>query len=184
MLKKSESHVRIFCKIQCLDREKLGGYIMAGVNAEHINTFLMAATKILSDMCGCTPKVGKPTVKGTEFSDDTVVILIGVTGELRGQVLITFSEQIACDIAGKMCMMPIEQLDELSISAISELGNMIMGNAATVFSVNGVGIDITPPTVARGKMSLVTPVTNLSIPIQYEENKVIEFNLAIRQDQN
>ena len=59
-----------------------------------------------------------------------------------------------------------------------------MGNAATVFSVNGVGIDITPPTVARGKMSLATPVTNLSIPIQYEENKVIEFNLAIRQDQN
>lgn len=31
-------------------------------------------------------------------------------------------------------MMPITALDELSLSALSELGNMILGNAATVLS--------------------------------------------------
>ena len=51
---------------------------MAGINAEHINVFLMAATKILSEMCALEPKIGKPYVKKTDFAKDTVVIMIGV----------------------------------------------------------------------------------------------------------
>ncbi len=68
---------------------------------------------------------------------------------MRGQVMIVFENSVACDIASKMCMMPITQLDDLSKSALSELGNMIMGNTATIFSTKGIGIDITPPTTCR-----------------------------------
>ncbi len=46
--------------------------------------------------------------------------------------------------------MPVTELDDMAMSAISELGNMIMGNAATIFSTKGIVIDITPPTVCRG----------------------------------
>lgn len=80
-----------------------------------------------------------------------MVILIGVTGEMRGQVVLSIDEKKACEIASRMMMgMPVPELDDMAISAISELGNMIMGNAATVFSVRNIGIDITPPTVGRG----------------------------------
>jgi chemotaxis protein CheX len=115
---------------------------MAAINADHLNVFLMATSKILQDMCGFNPKIGKPAVSKLEFSDDTIVIMIGVTGEMRGQVMLSFEDPIACDIAGKMMMMPVQELDEISTSAICELGNMIMGNASTVFSVEGIGIDI------------------------------------------
>ena len=42
-------------------------------------------------------------------------------------------------MASKMMMgMPVTALDDMSISAISELGNMIMGNAATILLNKGI----------------------------------------------
>lgn len=153
---------------------------MAGINAEHINPFLIASTKILKDMCFVDVKIGKPYIKNTEFKDDTLVILIGITGEIRGQVMIAFPNAVACDIASKMIMMPITAMDELSTSAICELGNMILGNTATVFSTKGIGIDITPPTLCLGNVSFSNNYTqNICVPLIYDNNLTIEINVAI-----
>jgi chemotaxis protein CheX len=156
---------------------------MATLNVDHINPFLMASTKILKDMCFVDAKIGKPFVKEPVFLDNTLVILIGITGAMKGQVMIAFEHDIACDIASKMIMMPITQLDDMSRSAISELGNMILGNTATIFSTKGIEIDITPPTVGSGTMSFTTNyATNICIPLEYENNKRIEINIAIKGD--
>lgn len=156
---------------------------MMTVNADHINPFLIASTKILKDMCFVDAKVGKPFVKSPAFFEDTMLIMIGFTGEMKGQVMIAFENRIACDIASKMIMMPITELDDLARSAIGELGNMIMGNTATIFSTKGIAIDITPPTVGNGTMSFTTNyASNICIPLTYEDNKEIEINIAIKGD--
>lgn len=154
---------------------------MAEMNAEHINPFLVAATKILKDMVFIDSKVGKPHLTDCRFGSDSVIIVIGVTGEMRGQVLIEMNINVACDIASKMCMMPVTQMDELSKSAIGELGNMIMGNAATIFSTKGIGIDITPPVLAMGNMSISNLQSkNICIPLIYDVDKQIGVNIALR----
>lgn len=154
---------------------------MADMSADFINPFLVAATKILKDMVMVDTKVGKPYVKTTEFTNNEVVIIIGVTGEVRGQVMISFENNVACDIVSRMVMMPVTVLDELGNSAICELGNMILGNAATVFSTNGILIDITPPTLAKGDMTFSNNFSkNISIPLIYDNDKMIEVNIAIK----
>lgn len=158
---------------------------MAGLNVEYINPFLAAATTILKQACYIDTVVGKPSVKDMKFTSDSIIIMIGVTGEMRGQVIIELTSDIACDLAGKMMMMgPLPTLDEMGTSAICELGNMIMGNTATLFSGKGIGIDITPPTVCNGNVSIATSFTkNLCIPLFYEEgSKAIHFNIAITND--
>lgn len=156
---------------------------MAEINVEFINPFLIAATSIMKDMCQFDTQVGKPYVKTTEFDQESVVIMIGVTGELRGQVIIAFSLEVACDIASKMCMMPVTELNELSMSAISELGNMVLGNAATILSTKGIGIDITPPSVCRGTMSITTTyVKNICIPLHYDGAKCIELDISLKRE--
>ena len=155
---------------------------MATLNAEHINPFLMAAKKVLQDMCFVEVSIQKPSLKETKFGPDGWVIMIGVTGEMRGQVIMAMTEKNACDIASKMCMAEVKQIDDFSASALSELGNMIMGNAATVFSSNGIGIDITPPTLSHGQVSFTnTYAKNLCIPLIFGDTKV-EMYLAIRQE--
>ena len=156
---------------------------MAGMSAEYINPFLVAATQILQGACRIEAKLGKPYAKEAKFTEDSVLILIGITGEMRGQVILAFPNAVACDIASRMCMMEVTQLNELSTSAICELGNMIMGNAATVFAAKGIGIDITPPSIMKGNVTISSAQTkNISIPLIYDENKTMEVNIAVIND--
>lgn len=154
---------------------------MAGLNSDHINPFLIAANKVLKEMCAVNLQIGKPYVKNTEFTEGTLIIMIGITGEIRGQAMIAFPYGVACDIASKMICMPVTVLDELSTSAICELGNMIMGNTATIFSTKGVGIDITPPTLCTGNVSFSNNYSqNICVPLHYEGGDCIEINIAIK----
>lgn len=156
---------------------------MADMNVEYINVFLMAATQVMKDMCQMQFTIGKPFVKPMEFEAESTVVTIGVTGDLRGQVLLAFDTKVACDIASKMCFMPITQLDELSISALSELGNMILGNAATVLSTKNIGIDITPPSIIQGNFVLSSAYAkNVCIPLVYEGDKTIELDVSLRKE--
>lgn len=155
---------------------------MAGINVEHINPFLMAAKKVFQDMCFVDLNIGKPIIKDANFEQDSWIIIIGVTGEMRGQVMIGFTNEIACAVASKMCMMEVTQIDDFASSAICELGNMTMGNAATVFSSNSIGIDITPPTLSHGQVQFTTKFTKtLCIPLTFED-KVVELYLALRDE--
>lgn len=156
---------------------------MAIMKADHLDPFLMASTKILKELCFVDAELGEPYIKDPVFLDNTLVILIGFTGEMRGQVMIAFEHDIACDIASKMIMSPITEIDDFARSAVCELGNMILGNTATIFSTKGMEIDITPPTVGNGTMSFTNNFAkNICVPLNYEGNKSIDLNIAIEGD--
>lgn len=152
------------------------------INVEYINPFLMAATSIIKDVCGIEMTVGKPYVKNSEFASDSVIIMIGVTGEMRGQVMIALSYTKALEIASNMMMgIPVAELDDMAVSAISELGNMIMGNAATILATKGIGVDITPPTLCRGNLSFSNAFAkNICIPLNGDDI-TIELDVAVRE---
>ena len=77
---------------------------------------------MIKDICQVDMKIGRPYVKTTEFASDSVIIMIGVTGEVRGQVLMSFPEAHALHVVSKMMMgMPVTALDDMSASAINEL---------------------------------------------------------------
>lgn len=156
---------------------------MAGLNAEIINPFLSSGMQMLKDVAQIETKLGKPVVKQAKFDKNMIVIMIGITGEMKGQVMLAFPLPIACKVAGNMCMMEITEMNDLSMSAICELGNMIMGNAATIFSTKGIGIDITPPTICVGDMVFTTSITqNICIPLSLADNTTIEVNVAVKED--
>ncbi|TCT12178.1 chemotaxis protein CheX [Natranaerovirga pectinivora] len=151
------------------------------MNVNYINSFLSAATSVLRDVCQIETKVGKPYLKDPIYAKDTLVIIIGVTGAIKGSVLISVDEEVCCDIASKMMMgMPVNELNDMARSAISELSNMILGNAATVFSTEGINIDITPPSICFGSMSISSSeVKNICVPLTYED-KEINFNISVK----
>lgn len=154
---------------------------MAMMNADYINFFLIAASKVLKDMVGVTTRVGKPCLKDTVFDKDSLLVMLGVTGEMTGQVILDFSQSSAIDLASRMCNMQLNELNELGESAICELCNMILGNTATVFSTKGYTIDITPPVLCKGGMTMKNKfATNICIPLYYDEEKKIEINVAIK----
>jgi chemotaxis protein CheX len=153
---------------------------MAAMNAEYINPFLVSATKVMKDMVFVDAKIGKPYMRETNFEAGTSVILLGVVGQIKGQAIISISDDVAIDIASKMCMTPLTVLDDLSRSACCELGNMILGNTATVFSSKGIIIDITPPTMCSGPVSFTNfGPSSLCVPLFYDETKKVEISVSV-----
>lgn len=148
-----------------------------------INPFLMSATSILNTAANMNLIVGKPYLRGLDFKTDEVLVMIGVTGEMTGQVIICFPEENAKKIASAMMMgMPVETLDDMAISAISELGNMIMGNAATILSNNNTIVDITPPILQRGMVHIGqhSPV-NICVPLLMDGQPLISMNIIVKK---
>ena len=155
------------------------------IDVNLINPFLEATLSVIKSAAQKELKIGKPEVKETVFTDKSVLIMLGVTGKLEGQVIFDISEDNAKNIASTMMFgMPVDELSDMAMSAISELGNMIMGNAATLFSKNKVIIDITPPTVARGNLTLSRQyAVNICVPLYEGTNRILNINIAVRKEQ-
>jgi chemotaxis protein CheX len=161
-----------------------GGDYMS-VSVELINPFISAAQSVLRDLAQINTKMGKPYLKKPEYEGQVVSIIVGITGELRGQVILTLDEKTACDIASHMMMgMPVPELNDMSRSAVSELSNMILGNAATIFSTKGITVDITPPNLCVGSnMSFtVSDSKTICVPIDREDgSSLMELNIAMKK---
>ncbi len=156
---------------------------MAGINVEYINPLLKASVKVIQDACRMDVTIGKPSVAQAAFTDDELLILMGITGEMKGQAILDFPNPAALKIASAMCMMELPQLDELAQSALCELCNMIMGNTATLYSLGGISIDITPPTLCMGNVTFNSNyAANICIPFNYEGQFLFKIYIAIKED--
>ncbi len=120
------------------------------MKAEHVNPFILSVCKVVKDMCMIDLQIGKPSMRNTTYSEDASIIRLGLVGHLTGTVVLNLEHSTALGIVSKMMMMPVTSIDEIGQSAISELGNMVAGNAATVFANNNIIIDITTPSYCLG----------------------------------
>jgi len=155
-------------------------------NVEYINPFLAAAKSVMNDICQIETNMGKPYITKTVFEGNKFVIMVGITGQLTGQVIFSMSDTTACDIASRMMMgMPVPELNDMATSAVSELTNMILGNAATIFSTTEIIIDITPPSVLQGRDMEITVSDSktICVPLTYDNgSKAFEINIAVKQN--
>lgn len=138
------------------------------MKAEHVNPFIISVCKIMKDMCMLDLKIGKPGIKKGGYLADSSLIKLGLLGNLTGEVVLNINHDTALGIVSKMVMMPVDAIDELGQSAISELGNMIAGNAATVFANSSIIIDITPPSYIEGQQYQNDGKELFSIPFSSE----------------
>lgn len=154
------------------------------MDAEIINPFIMGAKKVMQEAAQINLNVGKPYVRNLNFTDDALRIIIGITGQMTGQVIISMPINNAKKIASNMMMgMSVAELDDMAISAISELGNMIMGTSSTIVASNGIVTDITPPVIERGTTYMdVKDFQNICIPMIFEENVFLELNIIAKKN--
>lgn len=155
------------------------------INVDLINPFIQGTQSILRDVCQEESKLGKVYLKKSPYASNTIAIIIGLTGDIKGQVIFSLGIKTACSIASKMMMgMPVLELDEMAKSAISELTNMILGNTATLFYNNGVTVDITPPSLLMGDNIQISTskMQTICIPLQLSEGTTFEIDVAIQDN--
>lgn len=128
---------------------------------QYINPFVTASFTVIEQALGMKAQKGPLAMRPELFTTQQCNILIGLTGNVHGQIIYGMSLTTADKIASLMLGQQVRTFDQLAASAIAELGNMITGNASALLAEAGIVCDITPPTVVRGAN---LKMTTLAIP--------------------
>lgn len=155
------------------------------IDVRHINPFLQSSISIMESVTQVKLAIGRPEATDFNLKDTSYAIQVGIVGEMKGQAILAMTDENAKDIASKMMFgMPINEIDEMAASALNELGNMIMGNTATIFSTLGILIDITPPLAMHGRdITLRSDIDGIKVPLMYEGKSYIDLYICVYHDE-
>ena len=151
------------------------------MKAEYINPFLESARIVIEQVANVRPTTGQLGVKDIIFIEKYVWIQIGMTGQMNGDIVFGLHEEVALRVVSAMMGgFVLEQMDEMGKSAISELGNMISGNASTMLYNQGVKVDITPPRLLESiRASGLETRKALTIPLIMEGIGELDIQVLI-----
>ncbi|HEO65198.1 MAG TPA: chemotaxis protein CheX [Spirochaetes bacterium] len=154
---------------------------------EYINPFVEASCDILEEVLDVKIEKEELFLKETTVPILGVAVLIGLTGNVRGRVLIDMEQDTALKIAGIMNMEEIAVFDEMAKATITELANMIGGRAITELHNEGFDFEVSPPTIFTGTdMEVSSPhLEAFIVPLDTPFGR-IEVNVAVkeREDSN
>eukprot|EP01156_Anaeramoeba_ignava_P012346 Anaeramoba_ignava/a489333_20.p2 GENE.a489333_20~~a489333_20.p2 ORF type:complete len:155 (+),score=32.04 a489333_20:1001-1465(+) len=152
------------------------------MRVEYINPFVESAFNVLKEVLNSEIKRGELYLKSTSQPVLGVATIIGLAGDVEGRVLLDMSLETALNIASEMNMEKLEVLDELGKATITELANMITGQAITKLHELGFKFDLTPPSMLTGNDMVISDsgVEALIVPIELAYGK-LEINVAIKE---
>ncbi len=149
------------------------------MDVRFINPFLVAVQNIFDTMIDVPFKLGKPTIKKKDLPSHEVSGIIGISGEVSGCVVVSFTEEIALQLASELLGEKIETIDEDCSDAIGEIANMIAGNAKTNFPVGNTSISVPTVVVGKHKVNYPSGISIISIPCETGSGKLV-IDVAIK----
>jgi len=119
------------------------------VQAKYINPFLKASMNLFKEYLGLQAESGKPYLLGDPQDLEAISAIIGLAGDTRGAVVLSFSRETAIAIVSKMAGHEIKVLGNEVLDGVGELVNIIAGNAKQ--DLLDFRIEISLPGVVTGK---------------------------------
>ena len=156
------------------------------MRVEYINPFVESAYNVLKEVLNAEVNRGELYLKSTSMPVLGVAAVVGLAGDVEGRVLFDMTKETAINIAGAMLEgMDLDkptELDDMGKATITELANMITGQAVTKLHNLGFQFDLTPPAIFTGENMEVsdTGVEALIVPMELPQGR-IEINVAVRE---
>lgn len=152
------------------------------MKVEYVNPFLAASVDIFKMVCNDDIIKKQLYVKQGFVKLRDVTVTIGITGDVKGNIIISLDKETAMTIASKMMGgYEVNELNEITTSAISELCNMIAGKAGMHFSEMKKNIDITPPIIQinNNESKLNYDKQTVCVPLDLNLGGIMEIDIAV-----
>lgn len=149
------------------------------MDANLINPFIEATLHVLETMASTRAEAGKPYLKKDQVARGDVSGVIGMTGETRGTISISFSEASILPIVSNMLGEEMKEMNEEIKDAVGEVTNMISGQARKRLDEQGRSLKAAIPTVIMGKDHSITHMTThpiIAIPFSTDNG---EFTIEV-----
>lgn len=149
---------------------------------DFISPFLEATEEIIQEVLDIDAQRGEMDLKATETIPD-VGVLIGITGQAVGRMLIIFDKVLADKFVEIMNgeVLPLDS--DMGQATIGEVGNMIMGRTITKLYDLGFHFEITPPSVIVGSSVRISTlgIETLAVPYTLPYGH-LEINISIKEN--
>ncbi len=142
------------------------------MDVNFINPFITATLHVLQTMASTEVKPGKPFLKKDNVARGDVTGIIGLTGETKGTISVSFTEQSILAIVSKMFGEEMKELNEEIRDAVGEISNMISGQARISLENMGKSLTAAIPTVIMGKRHTISHMTKspvMAIPFNTDQ---------------
>ncbi|MBD1224570.1 chemotaxis protein CheX [Virgibacillus halodenitrificans] len=141
-----------------------------------ITSLLNGTNKALASIVPMDFSMSKPKLLGKSLHLQFGV-LIGITGDIKGKLILAGDQPMFGAIGEKMFGMPLE--GEMLASFSGELGNMLAGGIATNIIQDGVKTDITAPTIMQGNTTLTGYEKALHLPVAFMHSGEMDIYLLL-----
>lgn len=154
------------------------------MKAEYANVFIRGATNVFGHEIGVSLSRKSLTRKSAPVPSLPVSIVIGITGSIRGQVVYSMDSNFAYAVTKAMIPNKLpSELKKLTNSAVSEVANMITGQASISLAGEDKLIHLTPPAVFSGSDMTVDFLSIPTICLSFiSEIGSLEINIAFTED--
>lgn len=151
------------------------------MDVNHVNPFIEAFFNVMPQI-GFTNIEKKGVVVNNEIKSKGIIINLGIVGDAKGNVVYITDIESGKKIASKMMMgMPVNELDDMAQSALSELTNMLTANASINLSEIGVNVNISTPTLLYGEDIQIKMNVDKILCIQLTVDDIpIDVNIALQ----
>lgn len=129
------------------------------MDAKVVNPFIEATVNVLGTMASTKAEAGKPYLKEDRIAKGDVSGIIGLTGEAKGTISVSFSEKSILAIVSNMFGEEMKELNEEIKDAVGEIANMISGQARQKLEEQGKSFKAAIPMVIMGKNHTITHIT-------------------------
>lgn len=152
------------------------------MKAQILNPFLEAIHEVLSKEVQTDIERGELSLAANSYTTADVTSLISMIGQVEGNVLFSLDYQTAKQVVGRMLGEPVQEFNELAQSGISELGNVIVGQASVRLARAGYQTNISPPALILGDGAKLSTLDypRLVVPLQTELG-MITVHLALKE---
>ncbi|ABS35072.1 chemotaxis protein CheX [Clostridium botulinum] len=152
------------------------------MDAKYINPFIDSFYNVLPQL-GFSNVTREDVAIKNNVESLGILINLGIVGDIRGNIVYNIQGENGKKIASKMMMgLPVEELNEMAQSALSELSNMLTANASINFSNIGVNVNISTPTLMYGQDIKIKLNTDKILNIKIVADDIpIDVNIAFEK---
>lgn len=147
------------------------------MKAIYINPFITASINLFKDYLGIKVNEGKPFLNQEPQNLKEISGIIGLAGETRGAIVLSFDRNTALKVSGKFANKQFNAITSEVIDCVGELVNIIAGNAKK--DLLDFKILISLPGVITGKSYKVTWPTGIPVITIPFESEFGNFTLNV-----
>jgi chemotaxis protein CheX len=114
---------------------------------DFVKAFVNSTTEILGELIGSEVEVNSMTMVSGPIADREVITIIGLMGELQGDVVFDIDQPTAKRLGEHLTGEEAECMTPLVKSSIAEVASMAIGRAISRINDDGTKLRMTPPNI-------------------------------------